>query len=224
MEGKPDFDTLTFDCYGTLIDWEGGIAGAFLREAARDGVCLDRDRILAAHAEVEPETQAGRYQSYREILELVAARIGERLGWPLSPGRARFLPDSLPSWQPFADTNPALERLGKKYHLGILSNTDDDLLAETMKHFAVRFDWAVTAQQVRSYKPAPGHFEAGIRRAGGQDRMFHVGASIFHDVKPARRHRLRVAFVNRKGEPVPEESPPDLVVSDLLELADHFGV
>jgi 2-haloalkanoic acid dehalogenase type II len=219
----PGFDTLTFDCYGTLIDWEGGISSAFIREAARDGVTLDRDAILAIYAEVEPQVQAGKFRLYREVLTEVAVRVGERLGWSVPAERARFLPDGLPAWTPFPDTNPALERLRKKFRLGILSNIDDDLLAGTRKHFTVDFDWTVTAEQVRSYKPAAGHFKAGIRRAGGAGRMLHVGASIFHDVRPARAHGLRVAFVNRHAEPVPEDARPDLVVRDLLELAYRLG-
>jgi 2-haloalkanoic acid dehalogenase type II len=223
VHGKPDFDTLTFDCYGTLIDWEGGISSAFICEAARDGVTLDRDAVLAAHAEVEPQVQARDFRLYREVLTEVAVRVGERLGWPVSSERARFLPNGLPDWTPFDDTNPALERLRKRFRLGILSNIDDDLLAGTRKHLTVDFDWTVTAEQVRSYKPAAGHFEAGIRRAGGAGRILHVGASIFHDVRPAKRHGLQVSFVNRNAEPVPEDARPDLVVRDLLELADQIG-
>lgn len=215
------FDTLTFDCYGTLIDWQGGIGEAFRVEAERQGGSVDIGAILQAHAEIEPQEQAGPYRSYRDVLRQTAWKIGARLGLTIPPDRIRFLEDHLQSWSPFPDTNTALERLRKKYHLGILSNIDDDLLAATLKHFSVTFDWTVTAEQVRSYKPATAHFEKAIERAGGKDKILHVAASRFHDVGPAKQLGIPVIWVNRKGETPDDSGPePDHVVSNLLELAD----
>ena len=214
------YDVVTFDCYGTLIDWEDGISSAFAREAAEDGVVLDRSRILAAYHELEPEIEASGYRPYREVLTSTALRVAQRLGWPLTEDRARFLPESLPRWKAFPDTNTALARLAAAGHrLGILSNVDDDLLGETRRHFRVPFDVVVTAEQVRSYKPAHNHF-AEARRRIRSSRWLHAAQSFFHDVVPARELGIPVAWVNRKAEPPTGDVRPEAEVRDLTELAD----
>jgi 2-haloalkanoic acid dehalogenase type II len=214
------FDVITFDCYGTLIDWEGGIGTAFVATAALDGVTLDRTALLEAYAEVEPAVEAESYRSYRAVLAETARRVAVRLDWPLGEKRASFLADSLPGWQPFGDTNPALTRLAAAgYRLGILSNVDDDLLAGTLRHFGVTFDLLVTAEQVRSYKPAPGHFHAARRWLGGR-RWLHVAQSLFHDVRPARSLGIPVVWINRKGEGAPNGSHALREFRTLSELAD----
>jgi 2-haloalkanoic acid dehalogenase type II len=204
------YDVVTFDCYGTLIDWDGGIAAAFAEVVAETGAGIDPRRALEVYEETEAAVEALAYRSYHEVLAESARRVARRLGW------------ALPRWMPFADTNAALERLFKAGHrLGILSNVDDDLLAATRKHFTVPFDVIVTAQQVRSYKPAPGHFRAARERIGGQ-RWLHAAQSHFHDVTPARRHHIPVAWINRKrlagGEP-----RPDRELHSLTELADWLA-
>ena len=216
---KPE--VLTFDCYGTLIDWSAGIVGAFQSEAARDGVRLDADRILEAHARIERALEAEPYRPYREILALVAERVARELGWTIESERARFLPDSLPRWRPFPDTNAALRRLRARHRLAILSNVDDDLLAGTLRHLDVDFAFTVTAQQVHSYKPSHAHFEEALRRAGGRERILHVAQSLYHDVAPAKALGLPVVWVNRRGERRPPEVPaPERTVEDLAALAD----
>jgi 2-haloacid dehalogenase/putative hydrolase of the HAD superfamily len=213
------YDVVTFDCYGTLVDWEEGIGTAFVREAAEDGLVLDRSRVLTAYHELEPQIEAVAYRSYREVQAVTAIRVAQRLGWLLSAERARFLADSLPDWKPFSDTNAALEQLvASGYRLGILSNVDDDLLSATRRHFKVSFDVVVTAQQVRSYKPAPGHFEEARRRVGDA-RWLHAAQSFFHDVVPARNLGIPVAWVNRKAERASGVIRPDLEVRNLTELA-----
>jgi len=224
------YDVITFDCYGTLVDWEEGISSAFVREAAEDGIVLDRARVLAAYHELEPEIEASGYRPYREVLAATAVRVAQRLGWPLAVDRARFLPESLARWKPFPDTNPALERLVRAgYRLGILSNVDDDLLAATRRHLGVLFDVVITAQQVRSYKPAHGHFEEARRRIGGvqgrasEVRWLHAAQSFFHDVVPARELGIPVAWINRKRESASGGIAPDLEFRDLTGLADALG-
>jgi 2-haloacid dehalogenase/putative hydrolase of the HAD superfamily len=219
------YDIVTFDCYGTLIDWESGIASAFIAEAARAGVTLQRDAIIDAYMQVEPEVEAAAFMTYREVLTQTAREVAHRLGWSLEPSRAHFLPDSLPSWQPFADTVPALRRIATKYRLGILSNVDDDLIAATQRHFpGVHFDLIVTAQQVNAYKPAYAHFEVARRRLGVA-RWLHAAQSYFHDVVPAASLRVPVVWVNRKGETSNADGPqPTTEVRDLAALADYLGV
>ena len=141
------YDVITFDCYGTLIDWERGITEAFAAELADAGLFLDVQAVLGAYHEIEPVVEREAYRSYREVLTETARRLARRLEWTLPEARAGFLAERLPEWPPFADTNAALERLaGAGYRLGILSNVDDDLLAGTRRHFTVPFDPVVTAQ------------------------------------------------------------------------------
>jgi len=218
-----DFDLITFDCYGTLIDWEGGIATAFQTEAAQDGLSLDREQIIKAYMEEEPAVEIASYRAYREVLAETASRVAARLGWRINDDRAAFLPGSLPAWQPFDDTNAALERLARRFQLGILSNTDDELFRATARHFTVKFDLIVTAEQVRSYKPGAAHFQEGLARAG-ERRMLHAAQSYFHDVVPASKLKIPVIWVNRKSERAFEGGPqPSAEVSNLRELADLLG-
>jgi 2-haloalkanoic acid dehalogenase type II len=213
------FDVLTFDCYGTLIDWERGIGEAFETAARADGVTLDRAAVLHAYHAIEPDTQAERYRRYRDVLAIAARAVADRLGWKLAPGREAFLPDSLPSWQPFPDTNEALRRLREAgHHLAILSNVDDDLLAGTRRHLAVDFEFVVTAQQVGSYKPAPAHFTTARQRIGTA-RWLHVAQSYFHDVQPARGLGIATAWINRKGERPLDDRGPDHQFRTLAEAA-----
>ena len=188
-----EYDVITFDCYGTLIDWENGIRDAF----AAAGAPVDRSRIIPVYSEVEPEVEHERYRAYREVLAESAVRTARRLGWAIADGS--FLAASLPSWKPFPDTNPALERLrAAGYRLGILSNVDDDLLEGTRAHFTVPFEILVTAQGVGSYKPAHGHFRVARERIGGA-RWLHAAQSNFHDIVPANALGIPSAWINRHG-------------------------
>lgn len=215
------WDTISFDCYGTLVDWESGIAAAFRVAARQEGVDLDPAAVVSAYHDVEPELQVGSYRPYRAVLGEAAVRVATRLGWSLDHVRADFLAASLPDWPVFDDTRPALERLKARYRLAILSNIDDDLLRGTLERVGVEFDWVVTAQQVKSYKPAPAHFREALRRVGGDhDRLLHVAQSYFHDVRPAAGLRIANVWVNRKDEAKPDGPRPLRVVSNLLEVAD----
>jgi 2-haloalkanoic acid dehalogenase type II len=208
-------DVITFDCYGTLIDWERGFTDAFVREGLTD----ERERVIDLYHAVEPEIESETWMPYREVLREVALRVSANLGRAIDPARASFLPDSLPSWPVFPDTNAALERLaGAGIRLGILSNVDDDLFARTAEQFAVKFDLVITAAQVRSYKPAHAHFIEARRRIGDA-RWLHAAQSHFHDVVPARALGIEVAWVNRKHEQPARAILPDHEVPDMAELA-----
>jgi 2-haloalkanoic acid dehalogenase type II len=216
----PRYDIITFDCYGTLIDWEAGISEAFLAAARADGIALERESVLAAYAELEPVVQAEAFREYRAVLKETARRIALRLGWPLDERKAAFLAESLPHWPPFADTNPALERLAAAgYRLGILSNVDDDLLAGTLRHFHVGFDLIVTAYQVSDYKPSPAHFLTARARIG-DGRWLHAAQSYFHDIVPARALGIPTAWINRKREAAPDGGHPSRELATLAELAE----
>jgi 2-haloalkanoic acid dehalogenase type II len=222
MDAK--FDIITFDCYGTLIDWESGIVSAFQSEALNHGVKLAAGEIIAAYGAEEPIVESEGYRPYVDVLNETARRVASRLGWQIDPERSRFLADSLPGWTPFPDTNPALERLATRYELGILSNIDDGLLAATRRHFTVSFDLIVTAQQVKSYKPAAAHFKEALARTK-EKRLIHAAQSYFHDVVPTSTLGIPSVWVNRHGSPIEPGGPrPTYEVRTLTELANLMGV
>lgn len=218
------FDIITFDCYGTLIDWESGIIVAFQSEAAIDGVELSAQQVIAAYADEEPRVESAPYRPYRDVLCETARRVAATLGWKIARERAGFLAASVPDWKPFPDTNSALERIGRRFELGILSNIDDDLLTATRRHLCVDFDLIVTAQQVKSYKPGFAHFKEAIARTG-EKRLLHAAQSYFHDVVPASKLEIPVVWINRKGGRVDQGGPlPQHEVRNLTDLADLLGV
>lgn len=213
------FDVLTFDCYGTLIDWETGIASAFARLATAAGREAEPSEVLPVYAEIEPQVEAGPFRSYRDVLFESGRRVADRLGLPLAPAQGAFLAENLPDWRPFLDTVPALRRLrAAGYRLGILSNVDDDLLAGSLRRLEAPFEFTVTAQQVRAYKPAHAHFLEAWRRIGPA-RWLHVAQSLYHDVAPALALQVPVVWVNRHGEPVPPGLRPLREFHDLLGVA-----
>ena len=182
----------TFDCYGTLIDWETGVYEAFQREADRDGFTIDRELLVPRFIEIQREIQSGSYELYAEVLRRTAVRVAGELGWELESSRAQFLPDSVPRWMPFRETNAQLERFAKKFDVGILANIDDKLLGATRRHFRVDFDLVVTAQQVRSYKPDPAHFKECARRIESgkkPDRDGSSGQPSWREIWTAVRRR-----------------------------------
>jgi 2-haloalkanoic acid dehalogenase type II len=217
------FDVITFDCYGTLIDWESGIRDAFLRAAREDGIDLQENEVLRAYGRIEPVVEREHFRLYRDVLTETAARVAHALGWPLAYERGTFLVTALTSWEAFADTNAALERLRDAgYRLGILSNVDDDLLAATRRRFTVDFDLIITAEQVRSYKPGHAHFLEARKRIGSS-RWLHAAQSNFHDIVPCNQLGIPTAWVNRRGESAPAGGAPTYEVRDMAGLAELLG-
>jgi len=220
------FRVLTFDCYGTLIDWESGILAALGPLLAAHGKSLADEKLLELYGELEAEAEAGEYQSYRKILEAVARGVGRRLGFEASEREVRSLPESLKHWPPFPDTVAALRKLKTRYKLAIVSNTDDDLFAHTARLLEVPFDWVITAQQAGSYKPSHRNFKLALERiALPPDQVLHCGQSIYHDVIPARALGLATVWVNRRGAKgggatKAAQGQPDLEVPDLKTLAE----
>jgi 2-haloacid dehalogenase len=195
-----DIQFVTFDCYGTLIDWETGVYDAFQKEADRDGFTINREALVPRFIEIQRKIQSGSYELYAEVLRRTAVQVAEELGWELESSRAQFLPDSVPRWQPFRETNAQLERFAKKYELGILSNVDDKLLGATRRHFRSDLDLVVTAQQVRSYKPDPAHFKECARRIDKKKKNWvHIASGYPTDVEPCLKMKVPVIWVNRHG-------------------------
>ena len=191
---------VTFDVYGTLIDWENGVCDAFKKEASRDGFTIDCDEIIPLFHEISREIEGGSYELYAEVLRRTAVEIAKRIDWPLEPSRSGFLPDSVARWAPFKETNAQLNKFAKKFQTGLISNIDDKLLGQTRRHIPSDFDLVVTAQQVRSYKPDPAHFTECARRIGGKKGWVHVAASHYHDVEPCVKAKVPVIWVNRHKE------------------------
>ena len=198
---------VTFDVYGTLIDWESGAFDAFSKEATRDGFTIERDQLIPLFHQVQQQIQAGSYELYAEVLRRTAVQIAKELGWPLESSRSGFLPESVQRWPPFKETNATLAKIAKKYSVGLISNIDDKLLGQTRRHIPTDFDLVVTAQQVRSYKPDPAHFTECERRIGGKKGWVHIAASYYHDIEPCLKKKIPVIWVNRTGQVL--ESQPE---------------
>lgn len=221
-----DIQFITFDCYGTLIDWETGVYEAFQKEADRDGFAIDRDVLIPRFVEIQHKIQSGSYELYAEVLRRTAVQVAEELEWGLESSRAQFLPDSVPYWQPFRETNAQLERFAKKYELGILSNIDDKLLGATRRHFRSDFDLVVTAQQVRSYKPDPAHFKECARRIDKRKKNWvHIASGYQTDVEPCLKSKIPVIWVNRHGETLESgQKKPTEEVKTFRDAAKLLGL
>lgn len=220
------FSTISFDCYGTLINWEAGILPALRAVLARHQQDLDDAAILELYGEFEAEAESGPYRKYREVLQSVVRAFGQRLGFKASSDDMHMLSESVPAWPPFPDTVAALQRLKGRFNLAIISNIDDDIFAKTQKLLGVEFDAVITAEQARSYKPSVRNFELALERLGVDgSHLLHVGQSIYHDVLPAQSLGIATVWVNRKsarpgvGAVRRAEGKPDLEVPDLATLA-----
>ncbi len=220
------FEILTFDCYGTLINWEAGILSALHRILAGHGKDLDDATILKLYADFEQVAEQGTFRPYKEVLHLVVRQFAAELRFTPTPEQLRSLSDSLPQWKPWPDTVAALRRLKSRFRLAILSNVDDALFAGTRPQLGVEFDAVITAQQAQAYKPSLKIFEFVLSRINAPaHRVLHVGQSIYHDVVPAQSLGLATVWVNRPsarpgiGAVKHADASPDLTVSSLEELA-----
>jgi 2-haloacid dehalogenase len=226
-----DFALLTFDCYGTLIDWEAGIFGALKPVLAAHGQSISDAELLEIYADAELEAETGDYRPYREVLQSVVRSFGKRLGFMPTSEEIQSLPDSVRAWKPWQDTVAALERLATRYRLAIISNIDDDMFTGTREHLRpVSFQNVTTAQQARCYKPGLEIFRLALDRSGlPRDRILHVGQSVFHDVVPAQSLGLATVWVNRPspragvGAVHKADGKPDLEVPDLATVVKHAG-
>jgi 2-haloacid dehalogenase len=220
------FEVLTFDCYGTLIDWERGLVVALREALGEPATDLPDDDLLALFADREHENEVP-YQSYRDVLAATTRDIGGRLGVPVDDAAAARVGGSVGYWPAFPDSPDALRRLQTKFRLAVITNCDDDLFALSEERLGVRFDNVTTAQQARAYKPdlapfALAHEQLGVPR----ERILHVAQSLFHDHVTAKRLGLSTVWVNRRqdrpgsGATPPADATPDLVVSDMASLAE----
>lgn len=218
-----DIKWVTTDCYGSLIDWEKGISDAFKKEADRDGLTLDMPAILERFFEAQAAIMSGSYELYAEVLRRAAVTVAEEIDWTIEPSRAQFLPDSVARWQPFRESNAAMDRIKERYEIGIISNIDDKLLGISRRHLRTELDLVVTAQQVRSYKPDNTHFRECARRLGGKKGWVHIGSGYDADIAPCLKMNVPVIWVNRHGEKLEGRKAPDATVKNIREAAAKLG-
>jgi 2-haloacid dehalogenase len=208
---------VTFDCYGTLIDWEQGITDALLPFLPAQ---TDREALAEWYITMEAQFEAEGYHLYRDVLDRVGRQVLRSLDAEIPNDKELPLPASLADWRPFPEVPAALRALVEQgRYLAILSNVDRDLLELSIGRIGIRPDLAITAEDSRSYKPAPGHWRQFLARSGASiDRTVHVGASQYHDMRPAAALGFRTVFIDRHGETL--ETAPTRVLRDLSTLPD----
>lgn len=232
------FEVLSFDCYGTLINWETGILTALKTILSNHNITQENSpvnisdqQLLEMFARRESALEEKPYSTYREILKKVVVAFGVKLNFVPTEKELNSLAESIQNWQPFPDTVEALKALKKRYKLTILSNIDDDLFAHTAQKLEIDFDWIITAQQVKSYKPSLQNFEIAIERMNiSPDKLLHVAQSVYHDIVPANSMGLSTVWVNRRqdqagsGATVAATGKPDLEVPDLKTLVSLMNL
>jgi len=221
------FKFITFDCYGTLIDWETGILSALRPLLQKHSIDLSDADLLQLYGEIEAAAESGGYRSYRDVLRHVVRDIGQRLGFTASAAEQDALPDSVSAWRPFPDTVNALHQLHSHFKLAIISNIDDDLFAASACQLGIEFDQVITAFQAHAYKPSPTIFRLAQQKLGvSTQEWLHAGQSIYHDVIPAKSLGISTVWVNRPslrpgaGAVRQAVGVPDLEVRSLQELAE----
>jgi len=220
------FEALTFDCYGTLIDWETGILTGLRAGLGPLGIDVGDNELLEAFADAEAAIEAGPYRRYRDVLAGCLIEIARRFGVePAGPAAATF-GGSVGEWPSFPDSPAALARLKTRYRLGVITNCDDDLFAASNRRLGVDFDWIVTAQSVGTYKPDQRNFEAAFATIGlPRDRILHVAQSLFHDHVPAKTLGLSTVWIDRhrgrtgSGATPPAQAKPDATFPDMASFA-----
>jgi 2-haloalkanoic acid dehalogenase type II len=228
-----DFAAISFDCYGTLIDWEAGILATLRPWAARHGLTAGDDALLAEFSRIEPELQAARPATlYPEILAEAFRGLGRHFGRAVTDDEARAFGQSVKDWPAFPDSAAALAYLKRHYKLAILSNVDRASFAHSNRRLGVEFALVVTAEDVGSYKPTPRNFEVLLERLAAlgvrKERLLHAAESLYHDHVPAQRCGLATAWIYRRaakgnfGATRAPDQPvkPDWQVTALAELAD----
>lgn len=221
------FDAITFDCYGTLIDWEQGILNALQPVLAPREVDVGEDELLERYARHEAVLEAGDYLTYREVLAESLRGLGAELGFDVTADDAQRFAEAMGDWPAFHDTAPALRRLHERFRLGVITNCDRDLFARSNRRLGVTFEWIVAAEDARAYKPSRRPFELALETIElPRERILHAAQSLFHDHVPAKQLGLTTVWVDRRHDrpgfgATPEASAtPDLTVPDMKTLAD----
>ena len=230
MTGEIDFsrfEAVTFDCYGTLIDWEQGILNALQPVLAPHGSEAGEDELLESYARHEAALEAGPYMPYRNVLAGSLRGLCAELGFSASDDDAHGFAQAVGDWPAFHDSAPALRRLHERFRLGVITNCDRDLFALSNRRLGVTFDWVVTAEDARAYKPSQIPFDLAFKTINvPRERILHVAQSLFHDHVPAKQLGLTTVWVDRRhgrpgfGATPPASATPDWTVPDMRTFAD----
>jgi 2-haloacid dehalogenase len=222
-----DVEALTFDCYGTLIDWEAGLTAAFQPVFRARGIAFDGDAVLERFADHEAAAEAGPYRRYRDVLAIALRGVSSDYGIEPTADEIEAFSGSVGEWPAFSDTTAALARLRERFRLGVITNCDDDLFAASLPRLGVDFDWVITAQQAGSYKPDERNFELAFERIGlPRERILHVAQSLFHDHAPAQRLGVTSVWIDRRGDRAgsgatpASEATPDARFPDMASFAE----
>ena len=221
------FEALTFDCYGTLIDWESGILASLRRVLQPRGITPGDDALLERYAHHEAAAENGPYLRYREVLGHALRGVCADLNVEPTDQEVAQFSGSVGDWPAFPDTADALSRLHARYKLGVITNCDDDLFALSNRRLGITFDWVVTAEQVGSYKPNPANFAYAFERIDvPRERVLHVAQSLYHDHVPARAVGMSTAWIDRRGDKPgfgatpPADAEPDVSAPSMAAFAD----
>jgi 2-haloalkanoic acid dehalogenase type II len=225
------FDALTFDCYGTLIDWEAGILTGLRRVLDRAEVQATDNEVLEHFARCEAPAEAAAYQRYRDILAGALRGVATDYGVEVDESEAAAFGDSVGEWPVFPDSAEALRRLHERFRLGVITNCDDDLFARSARRLGTEFEWVITAQSAGTYKPSPHNFEVALERIGlSRDRILHVAQSLFHDHVPAKALGFTTVWIDRRhdrpgsGATPAADAAPDATFPDMASFAEAATV
>jgi 2-haloacid dehalogenase len=221
-----NFEVLTFDCYGTLIDWETGLWDSLRPVFVNHQSSITKEDALELYGELESAAERGEYRDYRSILRTVLLKLGGRLGFTPTEAELLRFSESVKDWPAFPDSASALRELKRRYKLAVISNIDNDLFAASAERLRTRFDWVITSQEVKTYKPSLNNFRIALERlAVPKNKVLHVAQSLFHDIVPAKALGLSTVWVNRRHDKEGFGATPsawadaDLEVPDLKSLA-----
>jgi len=220
------YDVLTFDCYGTLIDWETGLLAA-LREALPGSVDVGDDALLETYARHEAEAERPPYRTYREVLAAGVRGVADDLRLDVGDDAVARFAESVLEWPAFPDSAEALGRLHERFRLGVITNCDADLFAASSERLGTDFDWVITADAARAYKPALTGFELAFTTIPvSRERILHVAQSLFHDHVPAKQLGLTTVWIDRRhdrpgsGATPPARATPDATFPSMQAFAD----
>lgn len=226
---KKTYRIISFDCYGTLIDWETGLTGVLGELARKHNTTVSDIQLLNDYSQFEPEAESGAFKNYRRVLQIVMRAFGQKYNWTLSQHESGILGDTLPFWPLFADTQQCIELLKDDFKIGIISNVDDDLIQQTLENGGLKVDFVTTAEESRAYKPSAEPFRRALQKYKCEPgEVLHCGCSPYHDIGTAHSLGMATAWINRRmgkegsGATPAGKAEPDYTFSSLLELTGYL--
>ncbi len=219
---------ISFDCYGTLVDWESGIVETVKSVFEKYGKVVESSEILKLYSQIEPELEKT-YKPYKEVLKLVMKKLGEHFGIKLSEVDENALVDSIGNWPVFPDTTETLKKIKELHKIAVISNVDDDIFKLTQEKIGVKFDYIITAQRVGAYKPSMKVFKYAYREFKvSKNEWIHVAQSIFHDIIPAKKFGVKTILVKRRGFGATPEAYEDADyiaenLKDVIEILNEIA-